>query len=170
MPDKTYPKEKIDEINQLLDAIAAKAKAEQDADMAEKDKKAKYDKLIYDGDRSMKLKKYVIAQSKFNAALAIYPDEKYPSDKLAEILELLKDKPKEAEITLNTKPDGPRAKITDAKEKEIEAKMAALLGEKNAEIAKELEKEKEKYEHQEEIRISGGITRTKEAEIGRAHV
>ncbi len=163
MPDKTYPKEKIDEIKQILLAIAEKEKNEKDAAMLEKEKRASYDQLIYDGDRAMSIKEYKKAQGKFNAALNLYPDEKYPSDKLAEILELLKQPIEDSKEVVVTNTSS-RAKINDAKEREIEAKMAALLDKVNSDKAKVLQKDRDRYNHDEEIRISGGIIRTKEAD------
>jgi hypothetical protein len=165
LPEKAYPKDRVEEINQILAEIANKEKNDKEAALAAKEKKREYDKLIYAGDRAMKLKKYEIAQSKFNDALSVLPEEKYPKDKLAEILLLLKQKTDNSEnIAVNNTPSGPRAKINDAKEKEIEAKMAALLNKRNSDRAKHLQKDKADFEHQEEIRVSGGIARTKEAE------
>lgn len=164
MPDKTYPKEKIKEINQLLAAIAEKEKNDKNSAMAEKEKRDAYFKLVYDGNRAMKTKSYTKARGKYNAALGLYPDEAYPSEKLAEIIELLKGKPTKETEVIATINDGTRAKINNAKEKEIEAKMLALLNKVNSDKAKTLSNSKKRYEHQEEIRISGGITRTKESE------
>ena len=165
MPDELHPKNRIDEINQILADILNKEKNEKELALAEKEKKANYDKLIYEGDRAMRLKQYKMAQDKFNASLTLYPNEKYPSDKLVEILELLKQN-NETPINaiVNNSSNGARVKINDAKEKEIEAKMAALLAKKNAEKANLLKKDKEGFEKEEEIRISGGITRTNEAD------
>ena len=164
MPDKVYPNEKIDEIRKILADIAEKEKNDKDAASAEKEKRASYEKLVYDGDRAMKTKSYKDAQGKFNAALSLYPDEKYPSDKLAEILELLNTKTEEPILEITNNTSGARAKIDNSKEKEIEERMAKLLGKVNSDKAKALDADKNRYENQEEIRISGGITRTKEAE------
>jgi tetratricopeptide (TPR) repeat protein len=164
LPEKPYPKNRIDEIDQILAEIANKAKNDKEAELAEKEKRRNYEKLIYAGDRAMKLKKYQMAKDKFNNALSIIPEEKYPKDKIIEIESLLMQSAENTEkIVANNSPSGPRSKINDAKEKEIEAKMAALLNKRNSEKAKVLQKNKADFEHQEEIRVSGGIARTKEA-------
>jgi tetratricopeptide (TPR) repeat protein len=165
MPDKTYPKEKIDEINLLLTAIAEKNKNENAAAKADRERRENYDKLIYDADRALNLKEYTKAQVTFKEALNLYTEEQYPKDKLLEILELLKkqEEPKEVIVSNNTY-SGNRAKINNEKEKEIEERMAKLLNKAIIEKNKDLQKDKVDYENQEEIRISGGIDRTKEAE------
>jgi tetratricopeptide (TPR) repeat protein len=165
MPTKTYPKEKIKEIEAILADLAAKQNEANAAELAEKEKRAAYNRLVADGDKAIRGENYQIAQSKFNAALNLYPDEKYPSDKLAEILELLKKKNevKKEEVVAVTNTNGSRAKITDAKEREIERKMAALKNKANLEKDKQLEKEREIYATQEEIRITGGVKRTNNA-------
>lgn len=164
MPDKSYPKEKIEEINQLIATNAEKEKNNKAAALAEKEKRANYDRLIYEGDRAMKLRTYPKAQVKYKEALNLYADEKYPKGKLDEILEILnkQNEPKDEIVSDNTY-SGARAKINTDKEKEIEAKMAALLGKRNIDNDKELQRKKDGYNQQEEIRVSGGISRTKEA-------
>ena len=164
MPDKTYPRAKIEEINQLLAANAEKNQLDKAAALAEKEKRDAYFKLVYDGNKMMTSKDYIKAQGKYNAALGLYPDEEYPSEKLAEILELLKEKPKEEEVEVAVAPTGSRAKINDNKEREIEARMAKLLGKRNVEKAKALQKDRDIYNKDEEIRVSGGIERTSEAD------
>ncbi len=165
MPDKTYPKEKIDEINKILAGIAEEDKNNKDAALAEKEKRAEYDKLIYDADRARKRKEYTKAQVGYKEALNLYANEKYPKGKLEEILALLaeQNKPKEVVVSNNTY-GGNRAKISDDKEKEIEARMAAMRNKSIIEKDKELQGDKEAYNEQEEIRISAGISRTDEAD------
>ena len=162
MPDKNYPKEKIDEIKKVLADLAAKDKDSKAALLAKKGKRKEYEKLIYDGDRSMKLKEYTNAKVIFTDALALYSDEKYPKDKLAQIAAKLEElsKPKEILVSKGTMIGG-RAKINGDKEKEIEAKMAALMGKSFIHKDDKLRSDKDAFKNQEEIRISGGIERTK---------
>lgn len=164
MPSEAYPKQKIKEINDILAKIARKEKEENANELAEKQKRASYDKLIYDGDRAMRVMEYTKAQAKFNAALQLYPDEKYPSEKLAEILELLAKKKEENEVIAVKPTNGSRSSITDDKEKEIEARMAALKNKNNIEKEKALEKEKELYASQNKIRVKGNIDRSNAAD------
>lgn len=164
MPSETYAKQKIKEIKEILAEIAKKEKEQTTAELAEKQKRESYDKLIYDGDRSMRVMDYTMAQAKFNAALQLYPNEKYPSEKLAEILELLKKKEEETEVIAVIPKNGSRASINDNKEKEIEAKMAALKNKNNIEKEKALQKDKELYASQDEIRVKGNIERSNAAD------
>ncbi len=170
MPSEAYPKQKIAEIENLLADIAEKDKNESVKLLAEKEKRANYEKLIYDGDRGFRTRDYTLAQAKFSAALTLYPDEKYPKDKLAEIVELL-NKKEDAPIVVAVKSNtGTRSKINDDTEKEIEARMAALKNKGNKEKEAELALLKKDYSNQEEIRVSAGIDRTTEADkVGDAY-
>ena len=166
MPAKSYPKEKIDAINSLLAELAAKEKEGQDAILAEKEKRKEYEQLIFDGDRSMKLKEYTNAQVSFRDALALYSTEKYPQDKLDQIAKILEELSKPEEIVVsNNSNTGTRAKINRDKEREIEARMAALLGKNIVKKDENLQKDKDTFKEQEEVRVSGGISRTTEADL-----
>jgi tetratricopeptide (TPR) repeat protein len=70
-PKEQYPKDRMIEIDSLI--------------MAEKGLLAEYNKNIAAGDRWMELKDYDKAKEKYNEALKISPEEKYPRDKLTEI-------------------------------------------------------------------------------------
>ena len=156
---EAYPKEKIIEINKLLADLAAKDKANSANVEAENLKRTEYNKIIYDADRNFRLKDYEKAKRKYNQALGIYPSEKYPKEKLVDIEALLNSKPKEDIIVKNTN-NGDRAKISDVNEREIEKRMALMMGKSIVEKEKRLEKEKLDYNHQETIRISAGVERT----------
>ncbi len=160
MPVKVYPKNKISEIEQILAELAEKEKDAKAAALAEKEKREVYENLIYEGDRAMKTEEYKKAQGKFNAALNLYPDEKYPSEKLVEILALLNKKQEEKKetevVAVNT---NSRASITDAREREIERKMAKLRNNANIEKDEKLAKEKKEYKKQQEIVISASEDR-----------
>jgi len=73
-PDKQYPKDQIDTLNQVL----AK-KAQRSA------KIKKYQKLIDQGDESFSQKKYTKAKSSYSKALEILPGEAYPKNKISYI-------------------------------------------------------------------------------------
>ncbi len=73
-PAEAYPKTKIAEIDGILDGIAKqKALNEQ------------YTGLIAEADKLLTDKSYDASKAKYQAALAIKPDEKYPKDKIIEI-------------------------------------------------------------------------------------
>src|SRR5690606_37573805 len=95
-PDEKYPKDKIAEIDTIL-ADLAKKEAE------EKAKTEQYNAAIAAADNAMNAKKYEDAKAKYNEAIGIKPDEKYPKDKIAEIDSILADlAKKEAEEKAKT--------------------------------------------------------------------
>ena len=155
---ENYPQEKIVEINKILAELALKERANSANVLAEKERRKEYNKFIYDADRSLRLKDYEKAKRNYNSALSLYTSEQYPKDKLAEIEGLL-NKPKEEIFVKNTN-NKERAKINDDNEREIERRMALMMGKPYIEKKKKLEKEKADYNHQEIIRVSGGIERT----------
>ncbi len=165
MPSESYPKDKIDEINKILTAIAKKEADNKNAAIAEKEKRKKYNNLIYKADRLFKFKKYENSKLKYNEALAIYANEKYPKNKIAEINILLQKNTTTTNqnIVVSNTNLGPRAKIDDAKEKEIEAKIAAMLNENNKKREKKLQDEITSINKQEEIRIKMSIDKTNNA-------
>ncbi len=71
IPSEGYPSEKIEEIENLINA--------------KRRKQATYDDAIYRADKFIKYKKYKEAISEFEKALAIFPEEQYPKDKIAEL-------------------------------------------------------------------------------------
>ncbi|OYT14879.1 MAG: hypothetical protein B7C24_15970 [Bacteroidetes bacterium 4572_77] len=76
-PQELYPKEKLAEINSIL----------------EKERLAKqkeYDRYIADGERFYGTKYYQEAILSFESALRIFPFEKYPADMIDKIFELIK--------------------------------------------------------------------------------
>ncbi len=153
MPSELYPKEKITEINKLLSELALNQKEQEAALLAEKQKREQYDQLIYEADRMFRLEKYNDAKYKYEQALALYQEEKYPKQQLAEIATRLSEKENETIVVKNTT-DGPRVKIDDSKEKELEAMMADLLKNRNSEKGIAIQKEKDDLANQEEVRVS----------------
>jgi tetratricopeptide (TPR) repeat protein len=164
MPKEALPKNKIAEIEKIVADLAKKEKGNKATLLAEKEKRAKYDQLIFNGNRSVKLEDYSKAKSIFSDALALYSTEKYPQDKLVEIEARLKkqNQPKEVLVSKGTVSGG-RAKINKDKENEIEAMMSSLLAKKDIKKDEKLQNDKSDYNKQEEIRISGGIERRIEA-------
>ncbi|MDG1222265.1 MAG: hypothetical protein P8P19_05860 [Polaribacter sp.] len=154
-----YPKDKVNDINKILADLAAKERANSANAQAEQEKRKRYDKIIYNADRAFKLKDYDKAKSEYNSALGIYSNEQYPKDRLSEIEARLNEKPKE-EIIVKKNNNWNRAGIDDENEREIEKRMAMLLAGSNAARGKRLEKDKADYNHQETIRVSGGVERT----------
>lgn len=161
MPLKVYPKNKISEIESILAELAMKEKNAKEAELAEQQKREAYENLIYEGDRAMKIEDYKQAQGKFNAALDMYPDEKYPSEKLAEILALMnkKNEEKETEVVAVNTNSNSRAKINDAKEREIERRMAKIREKTILAKDEKLAEEKKGYAKQQEIIISASEDR-----------
>ena len=73
-PSETYPKTKIAEIEKLLSLNIFHKNA--------------YDIAIKNGDQSLNEKKYDAALTEYRTALALFPEEKYPSQKIEEITSL----------------------------------------------------------------------------------
>jgi len=155
-----YPKDKVNDINKILADLAVKERANSANAQAEQEKRKRYDKIIYNADRAFKLKDYDKAKSEYNSALGIFSNEQYPKDRLSEIEARLNEKPKEEIIVKKKNNNGNRVGIDDENEREIEKRMAMLLAGSNAARGKRLEKDKADYNHQETIRVSGGIERT----------
>jgi len=154
-PRESYPKEKVNEINKLL----AEERANSENAQVEKKKRAEYNKIIYNADRFFRLKDYGKAKNKYNQALGLFPSEQYPKDKLSQINDLINLKPVE-EIIVNNTNIGDRVSINDDNEREIEKRMALMMGKSIDENEKRLEKDKLAYNHQETIRITAGVERT----------
>lgn len=76
MPNDTYPKDKIDEINKT---IAEKQTINES-----------YTKMILVADRVLSSKDFEKAKELYQKALELKPDEKWPKDKLAEIDRIIK--------------------------------------------------------------------------------
>lgn len=141
MPNEIYPKQRITEINQILAQIVQNNKSKEEAELAEKQKRDQYTEIIYEADRLFRFGKYKDAKYKYEQALALYNDESYPKEQLAEINKKLNEKNDE-EIIVSTGANGPRAKIDDSKEREIEKRMAELLKNRNSDKGIAIENEK----------------------------
>jgi len=153
MPNEMYPKQRISEINQLLAQLALNQKSQEEALLAEKKKREKYDQLIYDADRAFRFEKYTDAQYKYQEALGLYSNEKYPKEQLAEIKKRMSEQDN-VNVAVNTDINAPRVKIDDSKERELEQMMADLLKNRDADKGIAVENEKNELAAQEEIRIS----------------
>ncbi|WP_372773355.1 hypothetical protein [Mangrovibacterium sp.] len=103
-PDEPEPPQRINEIEQLIAQraeearLAAEAEAQRiAAENTAKATKARYDETIALGDAALGQKRYAEAQTAYNKALSIFPNEQYPKDKLNEI-ELLLQQLAQAEL------------------------------------------------------------------------
>jgi hypothetical protein len=128
MKEIKYTPEQINDHkkSELIADLVATERANRLNTQAEKEKRAEYNKRIYNADKIFRLKDYEKAKRKYNQALGIYPSEKYPKEKLVDIEALLNSKPKEDIIVKNTN-NGDRAKISDVNEREIEKRMALMM-------------------------------------------
>ncbi len=81
-PSETYPKDKITEIDRLVQAqlqAQADAKAKEDA----------FNKAVSEGDQYFSQKNYDLAKSSYNRALGYKPDAAYPQQQVSKIDQLL---------------------------------------------------------------------------------
>src|SRR5690606_32975388 len=141
-PDEKYPKDKIAEIDTILDDLAKKV-------AEEKAKTEQYNAAIAAADNALNAKKYEDAKAKYNEAIGIKPDEKYPKDKIAEIDTILADlAKKEAEEKAKT-----------------EQYNAAIAAADNALNAKKYEDAKAKYNEAIGIKPDEKYPKDKIAEI-----
>jgi len=81
-PEKEYPQSKIIEIDLKLKALLT-------AEELKKSNEREYNRLIAAGDSLFNLKNYNVSKSQFEQALGIKSEEKYPKDKIQEIITLL---------------------------------------------------------------------------------
>src|SRR5690606_217684 len=82
MPDEQYPKDKIEEINNILAQLAEEARKKKSEELALKSKREKYDKLIFDADKLFLLNKLELAKEKYKDALVLFPGEAHPKEQL----------------------------------------------------------------------------------------
>lgn len=85
-PSENYPKEKIDEINQILEEMKQQEALEN-----------QYAEAIEKGDMAFNDDSYKDAENFYKQATSLKPDEQYPKDKLKEIEGLLADMIQEKE-------------------------------------------------------------------------
>lgn len=74
-PKEQYPKDRMLETDQMINQ--------------QKAAEAEYNQYVSAGDRMMESKEYDKAKDKYNLAIAIRPDEKYPRDKLREVEQII---------------------------------------------------------------------------------
>lgn len=145
-PNKTYPIEQIDKINELFkSAELAAAKKEKEA----KERERRYLEIISSGNAAFKEEDYEMAIRQYQAALAMKPDEAYPQNKIKEIRSILKgteekEPEKKAEpIAIQT---GPKSSVDGSAEDEIDRMYAERWAKKEAEKGTNVKERKELLE------------------------
>ncbi|MCB9164731.1 MAG: hypothetical protein H6592_09940 [Flavobacteriales bacterium] len=144
-PAEAYPKERIAEIEQQLDA-AAQAKAEEERLLRERQERDKrYNDLITSADKAFSAKDYEKARTDYGAASGVKPEEQHPKDRLAEIERLLVDAASKAEADRLKAEQDAAEKARLAEEQRLAAEAAA------AEKARRDEEERRKRMAAEEV-------------------
>ena len=144
-PAENYPKERIAEIEQRLDA-AAQAKAEEERLLRERQERDKrYNDLIVAADKAFLGKDFEKARTDYSAASGVKPEEQHPKDRLAEIERLLADAARQAEADRLKAEQDAAEKARLAEEQRLAAEAAA------AEKARLEEEERRKRMAAEEI-------------------
>ena len=82
-PEETYPQQRIDEINTILEQIAS---AQREIETINRN----YENAIQLADNFFKAKSYLPAKTNYEKALVLKPDEEYPVQKIAEVDEILR--------------------------------------------------------------------------------
>lgn len=124
-PDEKYPKDQIALIGQKLEEKAKKDAEEK----AKKEVEAKYAAAILAADGAFKSAKYDQAKDKYNEALGLKPEEKYPKDQLAAIEKKLEELAKQEE-------EARKAKELDAQYTALIAAADAAFKQDNFDVAK----------------------------------
>ncbi|MCB0766068.1 MAG: hypothetical protein KDB95_02545 [Flavobacteriales bacterium] len=124
-PAETYPKDRIAEIEQQLDA-AAQAKAEEERLLRERQERDKrYNDLVTAADKAFAGKDYEKARTDYSAASGVKPEEQHPKDRLAEIERLLADAARKAEEDRLRAEQDAAEKARLAEEQRLAAEAAA---------------------------------------------
>ena len=89
-PEKIGPKERMEDVQQLIKKEEEKKKEEAAAAEEAEKKAAEYNKLIEKADKAFNKENWVDAKSKYQEALALKSEEQYPQDQLAKIEEMIK--------------------------------------------------------------------------------
>ena len=178
-PDEDYPKNKIAEIQTLLDAENAAREEEERKRLAALNAEKDYANFISSGDDNFEKGGYTSAKSNYSAAIKIKPNESYPREQLAKVNAEL-EKIRQARLEELRKADepiqiqkGPKSSITTDAEDEIDriykemwSKRESDKNEKLDEVRsnfddinknikeKELERRKNAMEQIEEIAVT----------------
>ncbi len=127
--DEQYPKDRIAEINDLLDANT-KAQAEKERlEREQQEKDRQYNEFVAQADQHFKTQAYDAATKGYNSALGVKPGEKHPTDRLAEIQALLA-KQSEADSLKAAKDAAERARL--AEEARLKAEADSLKAAQDA--------------------------------------
>lgn len=135
---ESYPQEKIDEINAILDKQAAEKKKQ----MAAKALESQYFALIQSADDAFDRGGLNTAKKDYTEALSIKPNESYPKEQLEKInqkleeqrmvnLEKEQEQKEVAEDPIQIK-SGPKATITTDAEAEIDRMYREMWGRRNS--------------------------------------
>lgn len=125
-PEEAHPKQRISEIEKLLDD-AAREKAEKDRlAQIEKEKEQRYNDLLAKADADFSAKKYAEARASYVDASAIEPDEKKPAQRITEIDKLL------AELADQAEQDRLKAEADAAERARLEAERLKERQDKEA--------------------------------------
>ncbi|HEY9124805.1 MAG TPA: hypothetical protein PK252_12195 [Bacteroidales bacterium] len=118
-PNEAYPNDKIKEIDNIITAQKV-------AEAKRKEIEEKYKQKIAEADAAMKNNNYMMAKNLYNEALTIKL-EKYPSDRIEEIDQLMKAQADKAEKEYQSKVKSADKNFVDSKLKEALADYQAAL-------------------------------------------
>ncbi|MCB9167903.1 MAG: hypothetical protein H6595_10555 [Flavobacteriales bacterium] len=150
-PDEKYPKDQLAAIDKKLEELAKKAEEDRKA----RELQEKYDTAIHAADAAFQAERYDEAKGKYNEALGLKKDEKYPKDQLAAIDKRLEELAKKAE--------------EERRQKELDAKYQALVDEGNEFFRKEeFDRARSKFEDASGLKPAERYPKDRIAEIDAA--
>ncbi|MDB5246235.1 MAG: hypothetical protein JWQ40_629 [Segetibacter sp.] len=90
-PQRTFPLERIKEINKIVDDLAKQKIAEKEKEAKEFQNNTNYFSTVAKADKAFEINDYVNAKTYYSIAASLKPTESYPKDKLTEVQVLLEN-------------------------------------------------------------------------------
>lgn len=145
-PDEAHPAQRIAAINEQLDAVAREQAEKERLAQEQADKDKRYGDLIKQADKDFKSRSYTAATDGYTAALDVKPGEEHPTNRLAEIRQLLETQAA-AEREREALDAAERARVEE--EARLKAEADSLKAAREAEEKARLEAERRAREQSE---------------------
>lgn len=177
-PDEREPQDRIEEIQDILDALAAQDAADAEANAADAERariEAEYNALITSADEKFDKEQLVAAKADYQAALELKENEKYPKSRIKRIDDLLArmaedlvaDQQRQDEEDARLAAEEEARIAAEERERMAEEERQRRMDEERAERIRE-EEERRRQEEEERLRrerMLSNIDRSKEDEV-----